>query len=140
MQGTPTERDTAARYAGRERPGFGPDVALSEVSYQFIDAAKFEVSPEDGSDQFGFFFHMTGQDAIDLRNFSFGTVHVTSSSTTTSTTLTVTDGADVAHIVLLGNYIGSVFTSSNDGFGGTSIVDPHVSAAQTISLAQTPKL
>jgi hypothetical protein len=29
-----------------------------------------------------------------------------------------------------------MFTPSNDGFGGTSIVDPHVSAAQTVSLAQ----
>jgi hypothetical protein len=33
----------------------------------------------------------------------------------------------------------STFTVSNDGFGGTSIVDPHVSAAQTVSLAQTHK-
>ena len=49
---------------------------------------------------------MTGQDTIDLRNFDFVTVNVTSSITATSATLTVTDGADIAHIILLGNYIG----------------------------------
>ena len=27
-----------------------------EIPEQFVDAAKFQVSPEDGSDQFGFFF------------------------------------------------------------------------------------
>ena len=82
---------------------------------------------------------MTAQDTIDLRNFSFGTVNVTSTITATSATLTVTDGADVAHIILLGNYIGSTFPPSNDTFGGTSIVDPHVSSSQTVSLAQTHK-
>jgi hypothetical protein len=51
----------------------------------------------------------------------------------------ITDGGDIAHIILLGNYVGSTFTASNDGFGGTSMVDPHVSASQTVSLAQTHK-
>jgi autotransporter passenger strand-loop-strand repeat protein len=82
---------------------------------------------------------MTAQDTIDLRDFAFGTVHVTSSVTTnTSATLTVTDGADIAHILLLGNYIGSTFTLSNDGHGGTSMVDPHVPAS-VASLTQTHK-
>jgi len=79
---------------------------------------------------------MTAQDTIDLRNFSFATAHVTSSVTATSATLTVSAGGDIAHIILLGNYIGSTFTASNDGFNGTSIVDPHVSAAQVVSLVQ----
>ena len=80
---------------------------------------------------------MTAQDTIDLRDFAFGTVHVTSSVTTNSSaTLTVTDGADIAHTLLLGNYIGSMFTPSNDGFGGTSIVDPHVSASQIATPVQ----
>ena len=83
---------------------------------------------------------MTGQDTIDLRDFAFGTVHVTSSVTTTSATLTVTDGADIAHILLLGNYIGSTFTASSDGFGGTSIVDPPgTTSASVASLTQTHK-
>ena len=83
---------------------------------------------------------MTAQDTIDLRDFKFGTVHVTSSITATSATLTVTDGADVAHIILLGDYIGSTFTASNDTFGGTSIVDPPGNtSASLVSLAQTHK-
>ena len=84
---------------------------------------------------------MTAQDTIDLRDFAFGTVHVTSSVTTnTSATLTVTDGADIAHILLLGNYIGSTFTASNDTFGGTSIVDPPgTTSASVASLTQTHK-
>jgi autotransporter passenger strand-loop-strand repeat protein len=82
---------------------------------------------------------MKAQDAIDLRNFSFATAQVTSSVTATSATLTVSAGGDIAHIILLGNYMASTFTASNDGVGGTSIVDPHVSASQTVSLAQTHK-
>jgi hypothetical protein len=67
-------------------------------------------------------------------------VHVTSAVTATSATLTVTDGADIAHIILLGNYIGSTFTVSNDGFGGTSIVDPPgTTSASVASLMPTRK-
>ena len=80
---------------------------------------------------------MTAQDTIDLRNFNFATAQVTSSVTATSATLTVSAGGDIAHVILLGNYIGSTFTASNDGFNGTSIVDPHVSASQATALAQT---
>ena len=82
---------------------------------------------------------MTAQDKLDLRDINFATVHVTPSFTnTTSGTLTVTDGTHTAHILLLGNYMASTFTASNDGHGGTSIVDPHVSAS-VASLAQTQK-
>ena len=66
-------------------------------------------------------------------------MNVTSSVTATSATLTVTDGADIAHIMLLGNYMASTFTASNDSFGGTSIVDPPNTSASVVSLAQTHK-
>src|SRR5713226_5239201 len=33
-----------------------PDVAFFEVPYQFVNAAEFQVSPEDQSDQLSFFF------------------------------------------------------------------------------------
>jgi autotransporter passenger strand-loop-strand repeat protein len=83
---------------------------------------------------------MTAQDSIDLRDFKFGATHVTSAVTTTSTTLTVTDGSQTAQILLLGNYTASTFTKSNDGFGGTSIVDPPgTTSASLVSLAQTHK-
>jgi hypothetical protein len=38
--------------------------------------------------------------------------------------LTVTDGTHTAHINLVGNFLSSVFTCSNDGVGGVLIVDP----------------
>jgi autotransporter passenger strand-loop-strand repeat protein len=82
---------------------------------------------------------MTAQDTLDLRDFSFAATHVTSAVTATSATLTVTDGAEVATIILLGNYMNSTFTKSNDGFGGTSIVDPPNTSASLVSLAQTHK-
>ena len=83
---------------------------------------------------------MTAQDTLDLRDFSFAGTHVTSAVTNTSATLTVTDGAEVATIILLGNYTASHFVASNDGFGGTSIVDPPgTTSASVASLTQTHK-
>jgi hypothetical protein len=81
---------------------------------------------------------MTAQDTLDLRDINFATVSVTSAVTATSATLTVTDGGHTASIILLGNYIGSTFTASSGGFGGTSIVDPPANTSASIaSLAQT---
>ncbi len=83
---------------------------------------------------------MTAQDKLDLRDINFATAVITPSFTnTTSGTLTVTDGAHTAHILLLGNYMASIFTASNDGHGGTSIVDPPNTSALVASLAQTHK-
>ena len=36
----------------------------------------------------------------------------------------MTDGTNTANIQLLGDYTLSTFIASNDGFGGTSMVDP----------------
>src|SRR6202790_4116393 len=47
IQRAAPERDPAARRTRGKQSGFGPDVAFSEVPKQFVDAAKFEVSPED---------------------------------------------------------------------------------------------
>jgi autotransporter passenger strand-loop-strand repeat protein len=83
---------------------------------------------------------MTAQDTLDLRDINFATVVVTPSFTNpTSGTLTVTDGTHTAHILLLGNYMASTFTPSNDGSGGTSIVDPPNTSASVASLTQTHK-
>jgi hypothetical protein len=83
---------------------------------------------------------MREQDTIDLRNFNFATETLIASFGNASTTLTVSAGGDVAHIILLGDYIGSTFTASNDGFGGTSIIDPPATtSASLVSLAQTHK-
>jgi autotransporter passenger strand-loop-strand repeat protein len=82
---------------------------------------------------------MAAQDKLDLRDIKFATEHLSASITNISTTLTVTDGTHIAHILLLGHYIGSTFTASNDGIGGTSIVDPPATSASVASLAQTHK-
>src|SRR5258707_14566356 len=47
VQRATPERDPTPRRPRGEPPGFGPDVAFSEVPQQFVDAAKFEISPED---------------------------------------------------------------------------------------------
>ncbi|WP_461314829.1 AIDA repeat-containing protein [Bradyrhizobium embrapense] len=78
---------------------------------------------------------MTGADAIDFANISFANVHTpTFNGTSSSGTLTVTDGTVTASIVLLGNYMASTFTTSSDGHGGTLVVDPP--ATQVSQLAQ----
>ncbi|MGY3527526.1 AIDA repeat-containing protein [Bradyrhizobium sp. USDA 4452] len=78
---------------------------------------------------------MTGADAIDFANISFANVHTpTFNGTSSSGTLTVTDGTVTASIVLLGNYMASTFATSSDGHGGTLVVDPP--ATQVSQLAQ----
>jgi hypothetical protein len=72
----------------------------------------------------------TGTNSLDLTDIAFtgGVTKATYSGTTTAGTLTVTDGAHTAHIKLIGNYLGSTFTVSSDGHGGTTVVDPATSA------------
>jgi hypothetical protein len=81
---------------------------------------------------------MSGQDTLDLRDINPAKVHTpTFSGTSSSGTLTVTDGTHTANIALLGNYLASTFVASSDGHGGTSIVDPALaSSGQLASLAQ----
>ena len=66
---------------------------------------------------------MTGQDTIDFANIDPTKVQPPSYDPA-SGTLHVTDGAHSADIALIGNYMASVFVPSNDGQGGTSVVDP----------------
>ncbi len=65
---------------------------------------------------------------IDLAGFAYSsateTVSWTSASNNTSGVLTVTDGAQVAHLNLIGAYVTSNFVLSTDGHGGTYVVDP----------------
>src|SRR3979411_1946232 len=46
VQRAAAERDATARRSRCQPLGSGPDIALSEVPYQFVDAAEFEISPE----------------------------------------------------------------------------------------------
>src|SRR5713101_8180538 len=56
VQRTTAERYSAARRARRELLGPCSDVSFFEVPYQFVNAAEFQLSPEDQSDQLSFFF------------------------------------------------------------------------------------
>jgi hypothetical protein len=68
----------------------------------------------------------TGTSSLDLLDIAFtgGTTKASFTGTTTSGTLTVTDGSHTAKITLVGNYLGHTFTTSSDGHGGTTVVDP----------------
>jgi hypothetical protein len=67
-----------------------------------------------------------GSNSLDLVDIAFtsGVTTATYSGSTTSGTLTVTDGVHTAHIKLVGNYATAGFTLSNDGNGGTTVIDP----------------
>ena len=79
-------------------------------------------------------------DVIDLRDvaFSSGTSlsYTSANPANTSGTLTVTDGAHTAHIMLIGQYAAAQFTLAADGAGGTLVGDPPVvSDASSATLA-----
>jgi autotransporter passenger strand-loop-strand repeat protein len=65
---------------------------------------------------------------IDLRDIAFGTGTMVgySSNTSSSGVLTVTSGAEVATINLLGQYTAANFNIQTDGHGGTLVTDPPV--------------
>ncbi|MEO7027729.1 MAG: hypothetical protein ABI056_09270, partial [Caulobacteraceae bacterium] len=70
-------------------------------------------------------FSKTGGTLLDLRDIAFKSAsEATFSGTASSGILTVTDGAHTARITLIGDYLGSTFTASSDGDGGTIVVDP----------------
>jgi len=73
---------------------------------------------------------MTGSgQKLDLVGFAYNgaTESASWSQGAGSGTLTVTDGAQVAHLTLIGAYVTSNFTLSTDGAGGTFVVDPPLS-------------
>jgi hypothetical protein len=83
---------------------------------------------------------MAGQDTIDLTDVSFATLQHQPTYTGTSSggTLTVQDGAHTINIALLGNYLSSTFVATNDGHGGTSVVDPPANQANPLFTLNTP--
>ena len=64
---------------------------------------------------------------VDLGGFAFSSGETVSwAQSGTSGTLTVTDGAKVAHLTLIGTYVTGDFHLSNDTHGGTLVDDPPV--------------
>jgi hypothetical protein len=51
----------------------------------------------------------------------------------------VTDGTHTARIALLGNYLNSTFVASNDGHGGTAVVDPVLTSSNQQTVFTQPQ-
>jgi hypothetical protein len=82
-------------------------------------------------------FSKTGTNSLDLGDITFSAgTKATYSGTAISGVLTVTDGTHTAKIKLSGNYTASTFTVSNDGHGGTKVVDPSAPATHAPSSPQ----
>ena len=68
---------------------------------------------------------LNGADAIDFADIQYSaSTKATFLGDTVGGTLTVTDGTSTATINLQGNYLSSTWTLSDDGSGGTMVVDP----------------
>ena len=68
---------------------------------------------------------LTGADAIDLAEISYGAnTKATFSGNANGGTVTVTNGIQTANIALAGDYLTSGWTLASDGHGGTVVVDP----------------
>ncbi|HEY6328702.1 MAG TPA: hypothetical protein VI756_05150 [Blastocatellia bacterium] len=81
-----------------------------------------------------------GQDTIDLADINFASLHALSySGNASGGTLDVTDGAHIANIALLGNYIASSFVSVSDGHGGTSIFGAPAGGSDQHTLISPPQ-
>ncbi len=70
---------------------------------------------------------------VDLGGFAYSTGETVSwTQAVGSGVLTVTDGAKVASLALIGTYVTSNFMLSDDGQGGTFVVDPPVAGQSDI--------
>jgi hypothetical protein len=81
-------------------------------------------------------FSTSGKNALDLADITFvsGTTTATFAGTATSGVLTVKySAADIAKITLEGDYRGLKFTTSNDGHGGTKVVEATTAVSATVA-------
>jgi hypothetical protein len=68
---------------------------------------------------------MSGHDTIDFADIDPTKVQApTYAGDSSGGMLNVSDRTHSANIALLGNYLASTFVASDDGHGGTSVVDP----------------
>ena len=72
---------------------------------------------------------LSGSDTIDLADLAFNVgTQATFLGTASGGTLTVFNGTETAKIALTGDYLSSTWSLSNDGKGGTNVVDPVASS------------
>ena len=75
---------------------------------------------------------VAGSDALDMVDIAFHTgMQATFTGNTSGGTLSVTDGTHSAAITLVGDYTHSGWTVTNDGAGGTRVVDPPLDGPAT---------
>jgi hypothetical protein len=81
-------------------------------------------------------FSTKGGTSLDLEDIAFAGAKVSYSGDSTSGTLTVTSGVEVATFTLEGNFTASTFVLSKDAGGGTVVIDP--TAAAILAPSPTP--
>jgi hypothetical protein len=134
--GTVTTSRTSMMISGTQQTElFGP----SSIKTTFAAGSTGTLKLDAATSYTGTVAGLTTVDRLDLANLTYSptTTATTSNATKTSTTLNVTNGTQTAKIVLLGNYIASTFTTSNDGYGGTMVVDPHTAMMANQTLTTT---
>jgi hypothetical protein len=77
-------------------------------------------------------------DVIDLADVSYASLQTpTYSGNNSPGTLTVSDGTHTAHLAFSGNYSLASFQTSNDGKGGTNVIDPPLSTSTDSTAPQS---
>jgi len=104
----------------------------AELTHFFSDDQ--HLSAEGQLIQANFDYNLVADNAIDLTNIPFvpGNTTASYSGTSTSGTLTVTDGTLTANIALLGNYMASSFVTASDGGTGTLVMGQSSDTQQTL--------
>jgi hypothetical protein len=75
---------------------------------------------------------LTASDTLDLASLAYVPGAMTATYSAATGILTVSDGPDSASVKLAGNYSTSSWTLSNDGDGGTDVVDPPAPVANAV--------
>jgi hypothetical protein len=103
----------------------------SAQAITFATGATGTLALADSQKFFGRISGFAPGDALDLEDIAFGpNTTVGYSGGSSQGVLTVSEGAYVAKLALLGNYMASTFVESSDGHGGTLISDPIATAHQ----------
>jgi hypothetical protein len=103
-----------------------------EIATAFSGTATFAgdngtLKLDDSAEFSGTIAGLTSTDTLDLADMDPAKVQPpTFNGNSSGGTLSVSDGTHSANIALLGNYLASTFTTSSDGHGGTSVIDPAV--------------
>jgi len=109
---------------------FGPSTA----SVGFAASSTGTLKLDDSQQFSGTVAGLTTVNALDLADINFATVQTpVFSGDPTHGTLTVNDGSHIANIALSGDYTLATWTPSDDGRGGTNLVDPPMTSNSALA-------